>query len=92
MIDKVQSINNSTNRGLKVLGILLNKQQRTTVAQEIARDVRKRYGEYVFNATIPYCPAQAEQAVMSVSVPSKQSSLQNAFEQVAIEVIERTKK
>lgn len=92
MIDKVQSINNSTNRDLKVLGILLNKQQRTTVAQEIAREVRKRYGEYVFKATIPYCPAQAEQAVMSASVPVKQSSLQTAFEQVAMEVIERTKK
>lgn len=92
MIDKVQSINNSTNRDLKVLGILLNKQQRTTVAQEIAREVRGRYGDYVFKTAVPYCPAQAEQAVMGASVPIKQSSLQTAFAQVAEEVIARTKK
>ena len=92
MIDKVQSINNSTNRDLKVLGILLNKQQRTTVAQEIAREVRERYGDYVFKTAVPYCPAQAEQAVLGASVPSRQNSLQTAFAQVAEEVIERTKK
>lgn len=87
MIDKVQSINNSTNRDLKVLGILLNKQQRTTVAQEIAADVKQRYGDYVFNTAVPYCPAQAEQAVMG---NGKQSSLQAAFSDIADEIIGRS--
>lgn len=87
MIDKVQSINNSTNRDLRVLGILLNKQQRTSVAQEIAKDVRECYGGFVFKNAVPYCPAQAEQAVMG---NAKQSNLQTAFGKIADEVIERT--
>ncbi len=91
MIDKVQSINNSTNRDLKILGILLNKQQRTSVAQEIARDVREHYGNFVFKTAVPYCPAQAEQAVMGGSISAKQSSLHTAFAQIAEEVIERSK-
>lgn len=90
MIDKVQSINNSTNRDLKVLGILLNKQQRTSVAQEIAKDVRERYGDFVFKTAVPYCPAQAEQAVMNSSITSKHSSLYTAFEKIAEEVIGRS--
>lgn len=90
MIDKVQSINNSTNRELKILGIILNKQQRTSVAQEIAKDVRERYGGYVFDTAVPYCPAQAEQAVMGASIPVKQSSLKTAFAKIADEVIERS--
>ncbi|MDE5772170.1 MAG: ParA family protein [Ruminococcus sp.] len=90
MIDKVQSINNSTNRDLKILGILLNKQQRTSVAQEIARDVRDCYGNFVFKTAVPYCPAQAEQAVMGGKITVKQSSLQTAFTQIAKEVIERS--
>lgn len=90
MIDKVKSINNSTNRELKILGIILNKQQRTTVAQEIANDVRENYGDFVFRTAVPYCPAQAEQAVMGGSSQVKQSGLQTAFAQLAEEVIERT--
>ncbi len=90
MIDKVLSLNNSTNRDLRILGILLNKQQRTSVAQEIAKEVRERYGDYVFRNTVPYCPAQAEQAVLGRSTLAKQSSLQTAFDKIADEVIERS--
>lgn len=90
MIDKVKSINNTTNRQLKILGILLNKQQRTSVAQEIARDVRKRYGDFVFDTTVPYCPAQAEQAVLEDKAISDKSSIGKAFMGVAEELLKRT--
>lgn len=90
MIDKVKSINNTTNRHLKVLGILLNKQQRTSVAQEIVSEVTKRYGDFVFKTTIPYCPAQAEQAVMEDKALSDKTSIGKAFLSVAAEVLSRT--
>lgn len=90
MIDKVKSINNSTNRQLNVLGILLNKQQRTSVAQEIVSEVKKRYGDLVFNTTVPYCPAQAEQAVMSDKSISDKTTIGKAFLSVAEEIINRT--
>lgn len=89
MIDKVKSINNSTNRHLKVLGILFNKLQRTVVAQEIIEDVKARYGDFVFETTIPFCPAQAEQAVLEDRLSSNKSSLGKAFMSVADEIIKR---
>lgn len=90
MMDKVKSINNSTNRQLKVLGILFNKLQRTVVAQEIVGEVQERYGDFVFKTTIPFCPAQAEQAVLEDKISSDKSSLGKAFMSIADEIIERT--
>ena len=89
MIDKVKSINNSTTRHLKVLGILFNKLQRTVVAQEIVSEVKERYGNFVFNTTVPFCPAQAEQAVLEDKLSTEKSSLGKAFINVADEIINR---
>lgn len=89
MIDKVKSVNNTTNRKLKVLGILLNKQQRTSVAQEIVSEVKKRYGDFVFKTAVPYCPAQAEQAVMEDKTLSEKTSIGKAFIGVAEEIMSR---
>ena len=89
VIDKVKSINNSTNRQLKILGILFNKIQRTVVAQEIVSEVKNRYGNFVFDTTVPFCPAQAEQAILEDKMSSDKSTLGRAFISIADEIIER---
>lgn len=90
LIDKIISINNSTNRNLKLLGILMNKQQRTSVAGEIMNEIKKQYGKFLFETVIPFCPAQAEQSVLTDKFQADRSSLNRAFLNVAEEVIRRT--
>ena len=91
MLDKVSSINNSTNRDLRVLGILLNKQQRTTVSTSLADSIRSEYSNLTFATGIPYCPAQTEKAVLSQSscVFDEKSSLGQAFINLTNELIEK---
>lgn len=91
MLDKVKSINVSTNRNLKVLGILLNKQQRTNVGTSVADSIRTEYSNLAFNTTIPYCPAQTEKAILNQtsSVSDNKSSLGNAFLALTQEIIKR---
>lgn len=93
MLNKVASINNSTNRNLRVLGILLNKQQRTNVSVSLADSIRGEYKHFTFRTTIPYCPAQTEKAIMNQkgSVFDKNSSLGQAYRQLAQEIVEREK-
>lgn len=90
LIDKIISVNNSTNRNLKLLGIVMNKQQRTSVAGEIMNEIKKQYGKFLFETVIPFCPAQAEQLVLADKFESEKSSLNRAFLNVAKEVIRRT--
>lgn len=89
MLNKVASVNNSTNRDLRVLGILLNKMQRTNVSVSLADSIRDEYDNITFRTAIPYCPAQTEKAIMNQkgSVFDKSSSLGQAFRQLAEEVL-----
>lgn len=89
MLDKVSSINNSTNRELRVLGILLNKQQRTTVSTSLADSIRNEYDSLTFRTGIPFCPAQTERAVLNQSscVFDERSSLGQAFLKLTDEVV-----
>lgn len=89
MLNKVASVNNSTNRNLRVLGILLNKMQRTNVSVSLADSIRDEYDRITFRTAIPYCPAQTEKAIMNQksSVFDKSSSLGQAFRQLAEEII-----
>lgn len=89
MLNKVASVNNSTNRDLRVLGILLNKMQRTNVSVSLADSIRDEYDRITFRTAIPYCPAQTEKAIMNQksSVFDKSSSLGQAFRQLAEEVL-----
>lgn len=89
MLDKVASINNTTNRSLRVLGVLLNKMQRTTVNTSLAESIRSEYSELTFKTSIPYCPAQTELAVLNQtsSVFDERSSLGKAFMSFTDEVI-----
>ena len=89
MLNKVASVNNSTNRNLRVLGILLNKMQRTNVSVSLADSIRDEYDRITFRTAIPYCPAQTEKAIMNQkgSVFDKGRSLGQAFSQLAEEVL-----
>lgn len=91
MLNKVTSINNSTNHKLKILGILLNKQQRTNISMSIAESVRDEYGKMTFKTAVPFCPAQTEKAVLNQisCVEDTKSSIGMAFIQIAEEIIER---
>lgn len=93
MLNKVASINNSTNRNLRVLGILLNKQQRTNVSVSLADSIREEYSNITFRTAIPFCPAQTEKAILNQqsSVFDKSSSLGQAYRQLAEEIVERIK-
>lgn len=92
MIDKVKSINKSTNPHLRVLGILLNKQQRTIVGASISDTIREDYSELTFHTTIPYCPAQVEKSVINQSscIQDKNNSLSKIFIGLAEEIISKT--
>lgn len=92
MLDKVSSVNNSTNHRLRVLGILLNKQQRTVVSTSIADSIREGYADITFNTVIPFCPAQTENAVLNQTscVNDEKSTLGAAFLKIAEEIINRT--
>ncbi len=94
MLDKVSSINNSTNRELRVLGILLNKLQRTNVSASLAESIRSEYENLTFRTAIPYCPAQTEHAILTQSscVYDDKSSLGQAFRELTEEIIEKMNK
>lgn len=89
MIEKVKSINATTNPKLKILGILLNKQIRTNVSMSIADSIRESYPNLTFSTTIPFCPAQTENAVCESKscVSIDKSSVGSAFLSVAEEII-----
>ncbi len=91
MLNKVISINNSTNRQLRVLGILLNKFNRTNASTSIADSVREGYGSLTFKTIIPYCPAQSEMAVVNQTccVNDENSTMGKAYLEVAEEVLRR---
>lgn len=89
MLNKVTSINNSTNKQLRVLGILLNKFNRTTVSTSIIDSVKESYPTLTFNTVIPFCPAQSEMAVISQKscVDDKNSSMGKAYADVVEEIL-----
>lgn len=93
MLDKVSSINNSTNKRLKVLGILLNKMQRTTVSTSLAQSIREEYESMTFKTQIPYCLAQTEHAVLTktANVFDEKSTLGKTFLELTKEIIDKTK-
>lgn len=92
MIDKVKSINKSTNPHLRILGILLNKQQRTIVGTSISDTIRQDYSNLTFKTTIPYCPAQVEKSIINQCscVQDKSSSLGKAFMELSKEIVSKT--
>jgi len=92
MINKVITINGSTNRDLQITGILLNKLTRTNVSTSIADSVRNGYGSLTFKTVVPYCPAQSEQAVVTqvCCVNDDNSSMGKAFMAIAEEVMQKS--
>lgn len=89
MIDKVNSINVSTNKKLRVLGIVLNKCQRTSISKSVASSIKSEYENLAFKTHIPFCPSQAENAAVNQSSLDVTKSLGNAFSALTDEIIER---
>lgn len=69
MIDKVSSINNSTNRYLRILGILLNKRQRRLELRimMLSMSITSLYCTYLPPAFVLGCVASSESAFMTES-------------------------
>jgi chromosome partitioning protein len=84
MLNKVESIRNSTNPKLQMLGILLNKVQRTTVSMSIIDSVRESCPNITFQTVLPFCPAQSEDIAMGVD---KDGKMTRAFGEVAEEIV-----
>lgn len=89
MLEKVDSIHDSTNPSLELLGIVLNKQNRTVVGMSVADSIRERYKGKVFINTIPYLPAQCENNIMG---NIKENAINNAFKNLASEMAYRIRK
>lgn len=89
MLDKVNSLHETSNPDLELLGIVLNKQNRTIVGTSVADSIRDKYQKQVFINSIPYLPAQCEGNVLGVY---KDNSLNNAFKNLASELVYRIKK
>ena len=90
MIDKVNGIHATTNPDLELLGIVLNKQNKTNVGQSVAESVREKYSGQVFINTIPYLPAQCESNVMGNF--NEKAKFNEAFKTLVSEMVYRIKK
>lgn len=84
ILEKVNTIQSSTNPNLKVIGILINKQKTTNIGLSVTDSVKERYGSLVFNMIVPDCPAQAEASVLGME--KKNGSLELAFHNVTKEL------
>ncbi len=89
MLDKVNSIKASTNKSLELLGIVLNKQNRTVVSTSVEESIREEYKDDVFVTVVPYLPAQCESNVLG---NLKSNNLNIAFHNLATEVAYRINK
>jgi chromosome partitioning protein len=88
MLGKVSSIKASTNPNIDVLGILLNKVQRTNISASITDSVREAYPEITFQTPVAFCPAQSENIALGIS---KNGSLTEAFDAITDEIIAKVK-
>lgn len=94
MLDKVKSINASTNRKLQVLGILFNKSNNTKMGKAVQEATQAEYENLTFKTSIPYRLSQTEQAANSqiCCVDDNKNTLKDFYISLADEIIERIEK
>jgi chromosome partitioning protein len=92
MTDTVQRVKGSLNPDLNILGILITMyDNRTKLSKEVEDNVRKHFGNLVFNAVIPRNVRLAEAPSYGQSVFEFAADSQGAeaYKQLAEEVLER---
>ncbi len=92
MMETIERVRGSINSDLRILGILLTMfDGRTRLSQEVEENVRRHFGELVFDTVIPRTVRLAEAPSYGQSVldyaPSSQGAV--AYQALAEEVIER---
>lgn len=92
MMETIERVRGSINPDLRILGILLTMfDVRTRLSQEVEENVRRHFGELVFETLIPRTVRLAEAPSYGQSVleyaPNSQGA--EAYRQLAEEVIER---
>lgn len=92
MMETIERVRGSINTNLRILGILLTMaDNRTRLSQEVEDNVRRHFGELVFQAVIPRTVRLAEAPSYGQSVltyaPTSQGAL--AYRALAEEVIQR---
>ena len=95
IINKVKSLNATTNPQLKIMGILYNKsEKRTIIGREVANATEQIYDKLLFNTQIPYRKSQVENAITEQTgcVNLKRNTLSEIYLNLAQEVIERSRK
>jgi len=92
MMETVERVQGSLNRGLRILGILLTMfDSRTKLSQQVEENVRRHFGSEVFRSVIPRSVRLAEAPSYGQSVleyaPTSQGAL--AYQSLAEEVLDR---
>lgn len=92
LLPTIDEVRRELNPELRLLGILITKhQQKTTHARDSVEELRKAFGEKVFQAVIPY-RAKARDAVaagQSIFDYDPHSPVADAYQQLAGEVLAR---
>lgn len=70
IIDNARSIQNTSNKDLKILGIVMNKKPRTLLANSIVDNAKEIFNDMVFNISVPYLPGQAGKFVLGAGEKS----------------------
>lgn len=95
IINKVKSLNATTNPRLKIMGILYNKaEKRTNIGREVANAAGQIYNNLLFNTQIPYRKSQVESAITEQTgcVNLRSNTLSEIYLTLANEVLERSAK
>lgn len=94
IVEKIHSINATTNPQLKILGILYNKVSNTVVGKAVKEATESIYNDLMFKTFIPYRPSQTEAVVRNnmSCVDLKDNTLKDILLSLADEVIERIEK
>jgi chromosome partitioning protein len=92
MFDTIERVRGSLNPGLEVMGLLLTMaDQRTNLSQQVEANVRRHFGETVFESVIPRTVRLAEAPSFGMSIyeyaPSSSAAL--AYASLATEVVAR---
>jgi chromosome partitioning protein len=95
LLYNVKMINENLERNIKILGALLTMYSRKNlVSQKIAKDLRRTFPGYVFEAVIPRTVALSESPIYGRTIlrHSPNSAAVHAFRELAREIVDKENK